>query len=289
MAYTTANLISAIERRAFVPANQSTFSTSEILAIAGEELRSEILPAIISAREEYFVHYKDLTITANQEGYVIPVRAFNNLLREVKIVNGTDLLDISRLEPEALLSTQTGTPQAFYLRDDKVILHPTPAATDRTLRLWYYLTPGEYIETTAAAVITAINTTTKVVTVGTIPSTWVTGNTFDFIKSDGGHEYRGVDYTCTLVSGSDITFAALPSDLAVGDYIALQGYSPLVQIPFGMRPVVAQFAAAALLLYAKQPGAGEAKGKAEELLSKSLEVLSPRVAGEDQVITQVWF
>ena len=289
MAYTTADLISAIERRSFAPANQSTFSTTEILAIAGEELRSDIIPAILAVREEYLVHYKDLTVTASTDGYAVPVRAFNNMLREVKLITGNDVADLPRIEPEAIVSNQEGLPQAFYLRDDKVILHPTPSATNGTLRLYYYITPGDYIETSSAAVISAVNTGTGVVSVSSIPASWVTGNTFDFLKKDGGHEYRGVDYDSTLVSGTDITFASLPTGLAVGDYMALQGYSPLVQIPFTMRPVVAQFAAAAILLYARQPGANEAKGKAEEMLAKAIDSLSPRVSGEDQVIGQVWF
>lgn len=289
MAYTTADLISAIERRAFVPANQSTFSTTEILAIAGEELRSNIFPALINLREEYFVHDKDFTITASTASYAIPERSFNNLLREIKIIVGNTIQDIARIEPEALASTNTGTPQAFYLKDDKIVLHPTPATTANTLRVSYYLTPGDYIETSSAAVISAINTTTNVVSVTSIPASWVTGNTFDFLKYNGGHEYRGVDYLSTLVSGSDITFSSLPTGLAVGDYMALQGYSPLVQMPFGMRSVLAQYTAAALLLYARQPGADEAKAKADELLMKALDAMTPRVAGEDQIITQVWF
>lgn len=289
MAYTTADLISAIERRAFVPANQSTFSTTEILAIAGEELRSNIFPAIINLREEYFVHYNDFSITSGTDAYAIPERSFNNLLREIKIIVNDVINDVPRIEPEALQTTASGTPQAFYLKDDKIVLHPTPNVTANTLRVSYYLTPGDYIETSSAAVISAINTSTNVISVSSIPSSWVTGNTFDFIKQNGGHEYRGVDYISSLVSGSDITFSSLPTGLAVGDYMALQGYSPLVQIPFGMRSVVAQYAAAALLLYARQPGADEAKGKADELLMKAIDAMTPRVAGEDQIITQVWF
>ena len=289
MAYTTANLLSAIARRSFMPANQSTFSDLEILAMATEEFRSWILPEIFKIRQEFMVYHKDYAITANQAGYVVPDRAFGSTVREVQIIRGSQIIDPSLIAMEHVDSTQTGYPQRFYFKNDKVMLFPTPSATADTLRMHYYLTPGELIETTEAAIISAIDTGTGVVSVTTIPDGWVTGDTFDFIKKTGGHEYRDVDAESTLVSGTDITFSSLPSDLVVGDYICLQGYSPLVQIPFTLRETLAQHAAAALLEYADQPGAGEARGKAQAMLAKAVDPLSPRVIGEQQFITHDWF
>ena len=100
MAYTTENLISAIERRSFAPANQSTFTTAEILSIAGEELRAFVLPKVLAAREEYFVYTKDTTLVADQKDYAIPERAFGNVLREVKLVQDINVYDLGRMSPE---------------------------------------------------------------------------------------------------------------------------------------------------------------------------------------------
>ena len=289
MAYTTANLLSAIERRSFMPANQSTFTDAEILAMATEELRSFIAPEIINVKQEYWVYHKDYTITASQAGYAVPDRAFGSTIREVQIVRGNQIIDLPLIPMERVNNTQTGTPTHFYFKNDKVMLFPTPGTTIDTLRLHYHLTPGELIETSDAAVISAIDTATNVVTVTSIPSTWVTGDTFDFVKKSGGHEYRDVDLTSTLVSGTDITFSSLPSDLAVGDYICLQGYSPLVQIPFTLRETLAQHTAAAVLHFAGQPGAGEARQMAQAMLAEAIKSLSPRVTGEQQFITHDWF
>ena len=292
MAYTTAKLLSQIERRSFVPANQSTFSAAEILTMAHEELTSFIFPEIIKSREEYFIWYNDSAITANQSGYDVPVRSFNSTLREIKKLVGTSLVNLTKSEIEDLESTQTGVPSKFYFKGDKVHLYPTPNSTVNTLRQYFVLTPGEYIETDSNvdyAVVSAIDTDTNVVSVTAIPSSWTTGDIFDFLRKDGDHSYRGIDCTSTLVSGTDITFPLLPSNLAVGDYICPQGYSSLVQLPNAFRPVLAQLAAAALLESAGQPGADEARKKGMAMLEKAVDNINPRIIGENKYITHNWF
>ena len=289
MTFTTAQLISSIERRGFVPANQSTFTVVEMLAIASEEVRSHVFPAILTAREEYFVYSQDFAITSGQELYEIPPRAFGGVLREVKIIRNAQVIDIPRIEPEDVPDTNQGQPNYFYLRNDNVVLYPKPSSTTDTLRMYFYLSPGEYVEATKTAIISAIDTTTKVVTVTSIPSDWITGNIYDFIKKDGGHEYRDFDKTSVLVSGADITFSDLPSTLVVGDYVSIAGESSLVQGPASFRPSISQYATAAILDYAEQPGADKAYAKASGILETAVSNVSPRVRGEAQYILQEWF
>lgn len=291
MAYTALDLVAAIERRSFAPSNQLTFTQSDILAIADEETQTRILPRILAVREEYFVLSKDESVTAGQAAYPIPERAIGMIAREVKLLDTAgNYDDIPRIEPETVSSTTQGVPQSFYLEKDSVVLFPVPSTSDLTLRLWFFASPGRLIDPADAAVISAIDTATSTVTVSSIPSAWATGDTFDFISAKGSQSYRSIDNVSTLVSGTDITFSSLPSTLAVGDYISLQDTSPLVQLPPNFRAVLAQCAAAKILMSQNQPGGEDADKKAEEMLTAAIDLITPRVHGDARVLLPVnWF
>lgn len=288
MAYTTANLLSSIERKSFSPANQATFNTADILAMADEILEGRIVPKLIKTREELFVTYKDYTITADQAAYDLPARALG--IREVHIIdsNNSVVRNLDRINPEIVDSYDTGTPDYFYLRNNQLILYKSPANTQHTLRVFYFIACGALVETTATAVISAIDTGTNVVTVSTIPSTWATGDIFDFSRKAGNHEYVGNDFTSSNITSTAITFSSLPSNLAVGDYVSLTGESSLVQLPPMFRPALATLVAAEILLNTSQPGGEERKKEGMELLTDALEAFSPRVEGAIEIILPSW-
>lgn len=284
MSYTTSDLLAGILRKSFAPTGQTTFETDDVLLMADEILCDDLVPDIMSVREEFFVFSKDLTITANQGEYDIPARAVGMIVREIKIKKGTTLSDLPRIEPEDVDTTETGSPREFYLKDNKIVLHPTPDRTENTLVVSFYLRPGKHVETSAAGLITAIDTSTNVVTVSSIPATWATGNVFDLIKQDGGQQPRAIDLTSTLVSGSTITLPSLPTGLAVGDYVALAGETPLPYVLPEFRSVLEQGAAAQILSNMNQPGGEKAEAKYKAMRESRIKLLTPRVHGEDRVI-----
>ncbi len=293
MAYTTASYISSVERQAFLPTGQATFTSSDILSMGNEAIRRYLLPSILRAREEYFITYKDYTIVANQSVYAIPYRGIGAAVRQIQLIDSNSNvreIDHISLDRVSEFSSTTGTPSAYYLRGDKIVLISTPSSAIGTLRVFYALRPGDLITTDAGAVISAINTATNVITVTTIPSTWVTGNGFDLLSKQGSHLYldAGIDLTSTLISGSDITLPSLPSDLVVGDYIALAGYSPLIQLPADCQPILATFVAAEMLIAMNQPSGSSLLTKAKNDLSEIQVILTPRVSGAPELIIPDW-
>lgn len=286
--YDTTRLLSAVNRRAFIPTGQTTFENSDIFAIASEQIRNEILPLIMQIREEYFVYHTDYAITANKQVYDIPPRAIGLVVREIHYINGSgNVAKLNRLEPEQITSTTrtTSIPKEFFVKNNQIWLSEIPSSTDgTTLRVYFMLHPNELIATTDAAVISGINTVTNVVSVTTIPSSWVTGNTFDFIRQDGGQECVDFDKTSTLVSGTDITFASLPSTLRVGDYVALRGYSPLVQLPAEFRDLVAQAVACFILEKMELSGAEAERRNYEKSLMNIRNMLAPRTQGSPRSV-----
>ncbi len=283
MSYTTSDLLDSIKRRSFAPAGQTTFTDAELLAMADEETQTTLLPDIMTAREEFFVTSYDYSITANQVAYAIPARSVGMQVRDVHVVDGTTVIpDFPRIEPERITSGQPGTPGGFYIKSNSVCLFPTPSATSRTLRLYFPLRPSSLIDAADAAVVSAINGT--IVTVTTIPASWVTGNSFDLIKQDGGQECLSIDLTSTLVSGTAITLPSVPDGLRVGDYIALAGQSPLIQLPPDYRLVLAQAVAVAILEGMSQPGAEGARKQLEKMRERVLKLIQPRTPGEARVL-----
>ena len=291
MAYTAQNMLNNIDRRAFSPTNQNTFTQANRLQMITEEMESNIFPSIFNLYEEYYVTQTTQALTVNQAGYRLPARAYNSQLREVKLVNSSgNYRDLPRIEIEDIYRvTQAGLPEYFYLRGNKLFLLPPPAGATESLLMEYSVAPGISVLPSASAIITAINTSTNVLSFSSIPSTFTTGVTMDFIRGTGEHEHIGIDYTNTLVSGTDVTFLSLPDDLVVGDYVSLQGESSLIQCPTVYRNVLAQYVAARILMDSGQPGGQDAFAKAEKMKMEAEEQMAPRVAGASKTFSKSWY
>ena len=287
MAYTTTQLLANINRRNFAPTGQTTYSTADILAIADEEFRTLLLPEILSVREEFFVDYVDYSLVASQGGYDIPDRAVGMIIREIKYYDASGLVtDLNRMEPEDLdhISQESSKPVSFYVQNNQIMLHRIPSSSSGTIRVWFFIRAGDLIKASSAAVVSAINTTTNVVTVSSIPSTWATADIFDLIKGTGGQEYLAFDSTSILVSGNDITFSSLPARLKVGDYVSPQEQSPLLQMPYEYRDVLAQATATFIMENMNIPGVDKAKAKLANMIVGARDLVVPRTQGSPRTV-----
>lgn len=290
MAYTSENLVSAILRKSFAPSSQRTYESTDLLSAADELTETKLVPRISKVREEYFVTSVDVPILISKNTYDIHVRAAGLVVREIWYVDpsGAVTPDFPRLEPEEITSTASGTPTGFYLKGNQIILDKVPlSTTGAQLRIFFMLTPSRLVLSTSAGVVSAINS--NIVTVSSIPAAWATGNVFDLIRQDGGHEPIAIDYTSTLVNSNNITFSSVPDTLRVGDYVALAGETPVVQLPGVFRHALAQGVAAEILGDMSMPGADRAEKKFETIMTDSLAFVTPRVLGEDrQTIATNW-
>jgi hypothetical protein len=290
VAYTTSDLLASVNRLAFIPAGQVTFSNAEILAVADEETQTKIMPRLMAIREEFFVYPYTTAVTANKRLYPIPPRSIGGMVREVRLINAQGTyLDLERIEPEAVQSQSTGSPTQFYLEGESVALYPIPNSSSATLEISFFIEQGRLVDVTESGVIGTIDTVNNIVTLATIPSTWATGQSFDFASSKGSQAYKGLDNTGT-VSSNTIQFSSLPSTLEVGDYVTIAETSVLVQLPRNMRAVLSQFTAARLLEAQNQPGAEKMAETAVMSLEAGIRMLSPRVHGASRtMMPDLWF
>lgn len=288
--YTTANLLAAIERRSFSPASQRTFTPAEILSLADEVTQTYILPSILAAKEEFFVSYTDYPIVDGQAAYDLPARAVGMIAREVKIGSDNSFWNLARTEIDRIGRViDNGLPTAFYMQGNQVVLYPTPNSSDRFLRIYYYLRPGQLVDGSLTATIETINPEFNQVILNTVDPSWADGDSFDFIKKDGAHDYRGASYVATVVSGTTLEFSSLPEGLQVGDLVAFENTSSLVQLPPDYRPVLAMLVAAEILTSQNQASGPSTFEKGMYMLQVAQELITPRTLGNVQVIMPDWY
>lgn len=284
--YTTTELLASVRQRAQIPTSQTTFTDAKLLRIATEEMRSMLVPFIMSVREEYFVTYKDYTITASQSAYRIPERAIGGKLRDAVMVDSSGTIyELTRIPSQRRANSNTGTPNSFYIEGNYVCLYPTPAVTVNTLRLYYYQRPGELIATSAAAACTGLSST--VVTSGAVPSTMSTSTPLDFIRNGPGFETLAIDKTPSGKTGTTLTFAAstIPSEFAVGDYVCLAGQSPIPQIPYELHTILYQRTAIKVLeAIGDDAGLKRAREQLKEMENYQVQLISNRVDTKPKVI-----
>lgn len=291
MPMTSDDLLTSIKRGITVPAYQARFTDADILALANEEIETVFMPMILGLREEYFVKIAIASIVSGQSEYDIPYRAVGRTIRDLRYNDGNNKIILAYVAPEESAmytnGSSSGVPYGFYIQEDKIIIVPTPNASTGSLEIKYLLRPNELVQLADAAVITAINTLTGVVTISSALTGLTTATPIDFIQARAGNITLSYDITPTNIASTLITFTAsdLPSGLAVGDYISFAGESPVVQLPEEAHPILANAVHVRLLR-----ALGDYEGyqvealQLQDKLTMLRSTLSPRVEGVNKVV-----
>ena len=291
--YSTTDFLNSVRQRAALPTttNQNNVNhTANLLILATEELHIKLLPTIMSVREEFYVTEQDVAIVAGTAKYTIPSRASGLVLRDIQLISGTQVTQLSLIDPERIESTAQGPIQGYYLQHNKIVLYPTPNSGSDTLRIRYFSRPNRLAATSDCAQISAIDTDTNIVTVSAAPSSWTTSTKVDLITSNIPYQCLAIDQSIVSITGTAITLASIPTDLAVGDWIAPQEYSPIPQVPQEFQPVLAQMTALkALQALGDSQGAAVAEKDLEIIQANAVRLVSPRNQGQaHKVINRNW-
>ncbi len=282
--FTTTALLASVKRRGLIPTSEQTFTTTDYLAFATEELQTYVMNLLLSANEEYGVANTDVSVTAGTATYAVPVRAANESLRNVLLSdNNSSYYPLTRIAPQDGSSSYSvsGSIQAYYFLDDSLVLVPSPTASG-TVRLQYFRRPSALVATSAVATVSSVDTgRTVVTTVATIPSTITNTVTVDVVSHSPGFRILSMDATLTgTVSGTTITFSsALPATVVAGDYVCLAGESCVPQVPVEAHPLLAQ-RVVVKVLEALGDNKSEGAEKVCDRMAKSLLArLLPRTTG----------
>lgn len=293
MAIKTDKFLESVKRRVTVPANQALLSDAAILSLGDECVQLHLVPILMSAQQSYLVYHDTYPITADLDTYPIPYRAVGRGLRELKLSwdgTTTGVRNLTYIEIEDRHRyAESGTPVGYYFEGDKIVLVPTPTDSTQLLLRWFEVAPNKLILPTAASVVLSVTpgvTTTDVV-VDAVATDITVAAVVDFIEAKSGNTLLGMDKTVANIAGTTLTFAVadVPSSLAVGDYIALAGYSPVVQVPNEALLLLETLTARMILeAIGDFDGAGILKDREKELIDNFRKLIEPRNPGSPKKI-----
>jgi hypothetical protein len=292
MAVTVDSFLDEVKRLITVPANQALMNDDALLLMGDEASQSYVVPLLLSLRQEYFVTSVTQAVTSGVSSYSIPTRSIARTLRELKYVELGDrknnLAQIA-IEDTQLWANGTGVVTGYHFKGDKIVLVDVPNVTTASLEIWYYLQPSKLVKLSEAARVVSV--AGDVVTVTSVPATFAANVVADFVEGVSGNSILGMDASITSVAGTQVTFGAgvVPLTLVAGDYIALAGQTPVVQIPVEATPYLATKTCVRIL---NSIGDFEGMAKLEELASqqeKTLKIITePRNTGENAKVNPRW-
>lgn len=286
--YTTQGMIDSIKTKGILPESQNLYLPADIVSLTTDELISVIVPLLMSVKEEYLTASYDQAIGAGERSFFIHERALGLKLRDLVLVDtGGQEIPLDRYEPEDLKHGLQANPATagFYLDNDRVNLIPIASDfSSYTLRQKIFRRPNNLILTSQAGQVTAINTATKEVTISTVPSAFTTSLTYDMIKGTPSFRAHAEGQAITSIVGFVLTFSAtLPEDLAVGDWIAPTGFSPIAQIPYEAHKLLEQRVVIKILEGLKdKTGMDMAQEGYKAMVEKFTQLVTPRVDGAPQ-------
>lgn len=287
--FDNAELLTDIRERGSIPSEDVRFTDAKLLAAASLELRDAIAPLLVETQTERGVYLSDMAVTAGVAEYRLPSRALGARFKSVGWLQtgNTTYTRLRHLSADAYYlqsTTEQGNPVGFFVRDNTLVLVPTPN-TVGTLRVPYYLRPATLTAVSAAGVVTAVGAST--LTVGSVPGGFTSGASYDVVRGSPGFETL-VNRVTATIAGSTLTFAsplptAAPTAPAVGDYVCLSGTAPVAQCPVEVRGLLAVRAARRAM---KTGDDGQAAAlldaDVEELTALARDLLAPRADAEPQ-------
>lgn len=248
--YTTDGLINSVKRRCGVPINQATFTRAAILALADDSMLDLVIPMIRRHSNDHFVTYSDTT-TTTATSYDIPTEAMNRGVYDVAILDGSSnpvsLIPIDQTRERHNAGALFGR-RGYYVEGDQLVIYPD-CTSGQTLRIYYERLPNRLClsaaytnptETAECGIITGISSGTITCSAG-VPSTISTSTPICAIDHTPGFTLQFSNVTPSGKTGTTVTTTSANAALcAVGNYIALEGDSPIVQLPVEAHPILAQ-------------------------------------------------
>jgi hypothetical protein len=226
--FTTTGLLSSVRDFGSFSDFDPDFTNAKLLNFMNFQLGTDVVPLIMTCREEYFVSQEDFEL-ASQQTFEIPTKAIGAKVRDFTVWGnvGTDqetmIQSIPRLNPDFLDRSSGG----FYVQNNTLKLYPKNLFNNNTARITFYYRPNDIVPLASAGRITDING--SIVTLNAVPATFTANTSVDGISNKSPYK-TVVSTTITLVNVLDVTLSDV-TDLVVGDYICLEGESVYAQIP----------------------------------------------------------
>ena len=292
MRYNTQTFLDRVAVKAAIPIGQTTFTDSELLDLANQELQSTILPEILRTREDYYLTQETITVKAGQDLIEMPERAIAGKINDVQIVDQNTRRSIPRITTSEIYGTSSGPTEAFYFRGAYLGLNPTPSS-DIDIIVSYYLRPSALIlpgESYTLVRVEEDNIGRTIYTVDRENTTIKPGDKIDLVSNQGLHHTLHQDLVADTTLNNLIYVVDGPQDVALGSYVFPAGQSQFIQCPQELYPWLEE-----LVVVKIHESIGDfeamklAQQKANLIRDQILSLLSPRAETESQIITNtIW-
>lgn len=304
MAWLSTDLIAQVRRTAFMPSVSEAsggYSDADIMFQADEVLSAEIVPMVITMREEWYVKTLDISIQANVDSYRLPNRNIGGRVRDVQLIRGSIPYNLARYEPETYLNfvngMNPGLPTGFIMQNNALVLVPSPQSSTDTLRIKYFFRPNTLCAPTSAASasqffsITPSGGSNQLIQTTGLHGLSI-GSVIDMVRNTPNFEL--VFYSATVIAvPSTTTFtvatSSLPADLVagtnydsyVGSWISLAGTTPVLQAPVELQRYWAELTACKVMeAHGDAANAQLSMKRADRYRKGMMDLLAPRTEGE---------
>lgn len=283
--YATEQLIANIKRRCSVPTSQLTYTEEDFCLLANDALEGQLVPLMMSAREEYFVDFEDVSLPS--DGIIdFPEHAIGAKLRSVCYVQQTNpllLINLPRIDLDVVAGvgfSNYATIAGFYVQDNSIYIYPnTSIPQNTTIRLYFYRRALVLAEPAAYGQVLSIDSIAGSVVLDSVPGDWVIGTELNSVGSQPNFKTTNSLLEITAISSPTIVLDTVEG-IEVGDYISEYGFSAIPQIPVEAHAYLAQLTAVLCLEgLGDREAAKVAQSKADELKTGLLTVVSQRVDG----------
>jgi hypothetical protein len=261
----SAELLSTIKGRGTVPTNSGTWTDAALLKAATEAMLTVHLPMLVGAKGEYLVKETLVPTVEGQQEYLLSYRAAAIRHLALKRADGHEIpieeLPYPGQSSMALDRNRKGTPRFFWFREGYFGVWPLPDSEASNLIVRWHIRPSRIVVTTDCWQILSITANspssgfTRLAFATTAPTAMAgaSGTKYDFVGYRNPFAIKGYDVassalvTASVSSTMDFTSSALPTDLAVGDWVAPFQQSPFANVLQELHTPIALRAAAAAI------------------------------------------
>ena len=293
---TTDDMVAAVLRNTSQPNSQQTFTADDILAFLNEEMRITLTNIVQSAREDYWLFYSDAVIQAGVTSYTIPVRSVMAAVDDIVLLDTAGIeIELPHLDqqqkkvgPFYAYAPATLT-RGIYFRNDTINVWPLQLQLPPgySIRVKYLKRPNFLTATTNCARINAINTMTNTVTCDAVPPALPTGGGTETDIIDNNPQFTAIQDNIVIqsISGFNVTFASLPTGLAVGQWICPTGTTCIPQIPVESYALLVNLGCLRIYMAQQNANGFQTAAKIVESMAEDVkEMLQPRWKGETKKI-----
>ena len=283
-------LVESVRNRAMIPDDTSTFTDEELLNIANEEIDVQLLDKLLALHEEHLT--VSIEIPRNAEGiYEIPYRSIGNKVRDVAMIQGGNIYELSQISIGEL-SDYTYDTQSyssgmdkFYVEHNQIKLIQ-PSRAYELIRVYFHIRPNVLTKTSSAALISKITpdegTDTLTLEFNSIPSDFSSSLQYDIVGTRTPNKIKAFDLAATVNSGLNTIILTLSdvnlNEIQVGDYVCKAEESPVPNLPTEMHPLLAQLTAVHVLeAMGDTEGLNNAQKRLERMERSVMQLVDDRV------------